>query len=316
MADGNSMVAGSAAALSPAPRQVGSLKKLTRRRSTAALALCMPLILMVVGLKIYPAFYAVFLSMLDRKMNNFVGLDNFIFLLGRPSFHLVIFQSCLFAITAVVLKAFIGFILAHLMHNIRGKNQRVWRGLLLVPWVIPLSLSTLTWWWLFDPSYSAFNWTLNWLGFESIPFLGTTWNARIAVIAVNTWFGAPFFMIMYLAALKSVPEQLYEAAAIDGAGAWQRLIFITLPMMRNIILITVLYSLIVTFADFDIVRILTNGGPQDSTHLFATYAFTVGIQSGNIPRGAAVSLFMFPILATLAFFVLRDVLKRNKEITS
>ena len=103
-------------------------------------------------------------------------------------------------------------------------------------------------------------------------------------------------------------------AAIDGANAWQKLIYVTLPMMRNIISITMLYSLIVTFADFDIVRILTNGGPQDSTHLFATYAFTVGIQSGNIPRGASVSLFMFPILATLAFFVLRDVMKRNKEM--
>ena len=316
MADGGTMVIGSSAATSPAPRRVGSLRKLGRRRTTTALLLCAPLILLILSLKIYPTFYAVFLSLLDRKMNEFVGLDNYIFLLSRPSFQLVIFQSCLFAITAVMLKALIGFVLAHLMHNIRGKNQRIWRGLLLVPWVIPLSLSTLTWWWLFDPSYSAFNWTLNWLGFESIPFLGTTWNARIAVIAVNTWFGAPFFMIMYLAALKSVPEQLYEAAAIDGATAWQKLIFITLPMMRNIILITVLYSLIVTFADFDIVRILTNGGPQDSTHLFATYAFTVGIQSGNIPRGASVSLFMFPILATLAFFVLRDVLKRNKEIST
>ena len=316
MADGGTMVIGSSTATSPAPRRVGSLRKLGRRRTTTALLLCAPLILLILSLKIYPTFYAVFLSLLDRKMNEFVGLDNYIFLLSRPSFQLVIFQSCLFAITAVMLKALIGFVLAHLMHNIRGKNQRIWRGLLLVPWVIPLSLSTLTWWWLFDPSYSAFNWTLNWLGFESIPFLGTTWNARIAVIAVNTWFGAPFFMIMYLAALKSVPEQLYEAAAIDGATAWQKLIFITLPMMRNIILITVLYSLIVTFADFDIVRILTNGGPQDSTHLFATYAFTVGIQSGNIPRGASVSLFMFPILATLAFFVLRDVLKRNKEVTA
>ncbi len=314
MADGSTMVAGSGVAMSPAPRQGASLRKLSRRRSTAALALCMPLILLIVGLKIYPTFYAVYLSMLDRKMLKFVGLDNFIFLLDRPSFQLVIFQSCLFAITAVIMKAFIGFILAHLMHNIRGPSQRVWRGLLLVPWVIPLSLSTLTWWWLFDPSYSAFNWTLTWLGLPEIPFLGTVWNARISVIAVNTWFGAPFFMIMYLAALKSVPEQLYEAAAIDGAGAWQRLIYITLPMMRNIILITVLYSLIVTFADFDIVRILTNGGPQDGTHLFATYAFSVGIQSGNIPRGASVSLFMFPILATLAFFVLRDVLKRNKEV--
>ena len=316
MADSSTMAIGTGASISPAPRRVGSLKKLSRRRSVTALLLCAPLILLIVGLKVYPTFYAVFLSMLDRKMINFVGLDNFAFLLTRPSFHLVIFQSCLFAITAVAMKAFVGFVLAHLMHNIRGKNQRIWRGLLLVPWVIPLSLSTLTWWWLFDPSYSAFNWTLNWLGFDSIPFLGTTWNARIAVIAVNVWFGAPFFMIMYLAALKSVPEQLYEAAAIDGATAWQKLIYVTLPMMRNIILITVLYSLIVTFADFDIVRILTNGGPQDSTHLFATYAFTVGIQSGNIPRGASVSLFMFPILATLAFFVLRDVLKRNKEIST
>jgi len=316
MADGSTMVVGSGDAMSPAPRKVGSLKQLSRRRSTAALLLCLPLILLIVGLKIYPTFYAIFLSMLDRKMNNFVGLDNFAFLLTRPSFHLVIFQSCLFAITAVILKAFLGFILAHLMHNIRGKNQRVWRGLLLVPWVIPLSLSTLTWWWLFDPSYSALNWTLEYFGLDAIPFLGTRWNARISVIMVNVWFGAPFFMIMYLAALKSVSEQLYEAAAIDGANAWQKLIYITLPMMRNIILITVLYSLIVTFADFDIVRILTNGGPQDSTHLFATYAFTVGIQSGNIPRGASVSLFMFPILATLAFFVLRDVLKRNKEVAS
>ena len=314
MADGSTMVAGSAAAMSPAPRQVGSLKKLTRRRSTAALALCMPLILMVVGLKIYPTFYAVFLSMLDRKMNSFVGLDNFIFMLSRPSFHLVIFQSCLFAITAVVMKAFIGFILAHLMHNIRGKNQRVWRGLLLVPWVIPLSLSTLTWWWLFDPTYSSINWVLAVFAVPAVPWLGEPWWARISVIMVNVWYGAPFFMIMYLAALKSVPEQLYEAAAIDGASSTQRLIHITLPMMRNIISITVLFSLIVTFANYDIVRVLTNGGPRDLTHMFATYAFQVGILSGNIPRGAAVSLFMLPALAVFAFFILRGVNQRNREM--
>jgi multiple sugar transport system permease protein len=113
-----------------------------------------------------------------------------------------------------------------------------------------------------------------------------------------------------------VPEQLYEAAAIDGAGAMQKLLFITLPMMRNIISITVLFSLIVTFADFDIVRILTGGGPQDSTHLFATYAFSVGIQSGDVPLGAAVSLFMFPILAVAAYFVLRGVNKRSEEIAT
>ena len=134
------------------------------------------------------------------------------------------------------------------------------------------------------------------------------------MILVNVWYGAPFFMIMYLAALKSVPEQLYEAAAIDGATGWQKLRYVTLPMMRNIIAITVLFSLIVTFANFDIVRILTNGGPRDMTHMFATYAFQVGIQSGNMPLGAAVSLFMFPILAIVGVFMLRGVRKRRREI--
>jgi multiple sugar transport system permease protein len=202
------------------------------------------------------------------------------------------------------------------MHNIPGTNQRIWRGLLLVPWVIPLALSTLGWWWMFDPSYSAFNWVLNQLGFASVPWLGVGWIARFCTITVNVWFGTPFFMIMYLAALKSVPEQLYEAAAIDGASTLQKLFFVTLPMMRNIIAITVLFSLIVTFADFDIVRILTGGGPQDMTHVFATYAFQVGIQSGDIPLGASVSLFMFPILAIAAFFVLRGVTRRTKEIAA
>ena len=117
------------------------------------------------------------------------------------------------------------------------------------------------------------------------------------MILVNVWYGAPFFLIMYLAALKSVPEQLYEAAAIDGANAWQKFVHITLPMMRNIIAITVLFSLIVTFANFDIVQIMTAGGPRNMTHVFATYAFLLGIRSGDIPLGASVSLFMFPILA-------------------
>jgi multiple sugar transport system permease protein len=236
--------------------------------------------------------------------------------LKRNTFQLVIFQSCLFAISAVVLKALIGFVLAHLMHNIPGGKQRLLRGLLLVPWVIPLALSTLTWWWMFDPSYSALNWVVNQFGFRNIPWLAEGWIARICVITVNVWFGTPFFMIMYLAALKSVPDQLYEAAAIDGASARQKLFFVTLPMMRNIISITVLFSLIVTFADFDIVRILTYGGPEDMTHIFATYAFQVGIQSGDIPLGAAISLFMFPILAVAAFFVLRGVTRRTKEIAA
>jgi multiple sugar transport system permease protein len=315
MADGTSVPAGIISA-SPARVRRGSLRRLMHRRSTIAFLMCLPLILLIMGLVVYPAFYAIYLSMLNKRMTQFVGFRNFTFLLGRNTFQLVIFQSCLFAVTAVVLKAVIGFILAHLMHNIPSRRQRIWRGLLLVPWVIPPALSTLGWWWLFDPSYSAFNWILNQLGFDSVPWLGDPWIARFCVIAVNVWFGTPFFMIMYLAALKSVPDQLYEAAAIDGANAVQKLIYVTLPMMRNIIAITVLFSLIVTFANFDIVRILTSGGPRDMTHLFATYAFQVGIQSGDIPLGASVSLFMFPILAVFAFFVLRGITKRSREVAT
>ena len=216
MADGTSVPIGVVAPGKPTARK-NTMQRFAQRRSTMGFLLCLPLILLVAGFVIYPAFYAIYLSMLNKKMTAFVGLGNFQFLLKRHTFQLVIFQSCLFAITAVVLKALIGFILAHLMHNIPGKNQRIWRGLLLVPWVIPLALSTLTWWWMFDPSYSAFNWVLNQFGIANVPWLGVGWIARFCTITVNVWYGTPFFMIMYLAALKSVPEQLYEAAAIDGA---------------------------------------------------------------------------------------------------
>ena len=293
--------------------RTGGFRQIMRRRSTVAFLLCLPLILLIIGLVVYPALYAIYLSLLNKRMTQFVGLGNFAFLLHRSTFRLVIFQSCLFAITAVIAKAVIGFTLAHLMHNLPSKNQRIWRGLLLLPWVIPLAISTLGWWWLFDPSYSAFNWVLNGLGLPEVAWLGDANWARFCTILVNTWYGTPFFMIMYLAALKSVPEHLYESAAIDGANAWQKMLYVTLPMLRNIISITVLFSLIVTFANFDIVRILTNGGPQDQTHIFATYAFQVGIQSGDIPLGASVSLFMLPILAVASFFILRGVTRRSKE---
>ncbi len=220
-------------------------------------------------------------------MERFVGFGNFTFLFKRETFWMVVQQSCIFAITAVIFKALIGFIVAHFVHNIPAKGQRKWRGMLLVPWVIPPAMSCLAWLWLFDPSYSAFNWMLALFGIGPVPWTGDAYWARFSVILVNVWIGAPFFMIMYLAALKSVPEQLYEAAAIDGANWWQRMWYVTLPMMRNIIAITALFSLIVTFANFDIVRILTAGGPIDRTHVFATWSFWLGIQGNDIPLGAA-----------------------------
>ncbi len=285
-----------------------SLHKLMQRKSTIAFLMALPLILLIFTLVAYPAGYAVYLSMLNKSMTKFVWFSNFDFLFGRETFWMVVYQSCLFAITAVLFKAII------FVHNIPSKGQRKWRGMLLVPWVIPPAMSTLAWLWLFDPSYSAFNWLLAPLGIGPIPWIGETAWARFSVILVNVWIGAPFFMIMYLAALKSVPEQLYEAAAIDGATWWQRIWYVTLPMMRNIIAITALFSTIVTFANFDIVRVLTRGDPLNTTHIFGTYSFRLGIESNDIPLGATVSLFMVPILAVAAVFILRDITKRGSEV--
>jgi len=302
--------------LSAAPARVkrGGLNLFMRRRSTIAFIMCLPLILVILCLVVYPAFYSIFLSMLNKSQTRFIGLGNFTFLLSRDVFWMVVWQSAVFALSAVFFKALIGLITAHLINNLPAKGQRKWRGMLLVPWVIPLALSTLGWWWMFDPTHSAFNWFVRGLGFEEIPWLSDPYWARFSVILVNVWYGAPFFLIMYLAALKSVPEQLYEAASIDGANAWQKFIHVTLPMMRNIMAITILFSLIVTFANFDIVQIMTAGGPRNMTHMFATYAFLLGIRSGDLPLGAATSLFMFPILAIAAVFILRGVRKRGREI--
>ena len=296
-----------------AKRRPVTLEKFFQRRSTIAFLMALPLMLIIFGLVAYPAGYAVHLATLNKGMERFVGVDNFTFLFGRDTFWMVVRQSVVFAVTAVIFKAIIGFVVAHFVHNIPAKGQRKWRGMLLVPWVIPPAMSTLAWLWLFDPSYSAFNWILAKFGVAAVPWTGDADWARFSVILVNIWIGAPFFMIMYLAALKSVPEQLFEAASIDGANWWQRIWYITLPMMRNIIAITVLFSLIVTFANFDIVRVLTSGGPVDSTHVFATWAFKLGIEGGDIPLGATISLFMVPILGIAAVFILRDINKRGNE---
>jgi multiple sugar transport system permease protein len=291
-----------------------SLHKLLRRRSTIAFLMTLPLITVIVALVAYPTGYAIYLSMLDRSMTRFVGLANFALLVSREGFWRVVYQTSLFAVTAVALKAIIGFVLAHLLHNIPTKGQRKWRGMLLVSWVIPPAMSVLAWRLLFDPSFSAFNWVLEHLGMDRIFWLGEPGWARFSVILVTVWFGAPFFMVMFLASLTSVPEELYEAASIDGATWWQRLRYVTFPMMRNVIAITMMFSLIGSFAGFTLVALLTNGGPLGATQVLGTLSFLIGILSGNLPMGAAIALFMVPILAVAATIILRGVGKRGNEV--
>ena len=278
-----------------------------RSRAIIAFFMSLPLLLLIGGLIVYPFFYSIYLSMLNKRETAFVGLDNLRYLVRYETFWLVVQNSVVFTVTAVFFKALLGFILAITIHALPARGQRLWRGITLIPWVMPLALSTLGWWWIFEPTHSALNWVLVLLGISPKSWLSEPFWARFATILVNIWFGTPFFMIMYLAGLKSIPQELFESSAIDGASPAQRLRYITLPMLKNIIAITMLFSTIVTFANFDIVRVLTRGGPRDTTHLFGTYAFQLGIQGGDVPLGAAVSLFMFPILALSAFFILRGI---------
>src|SRR5471030_241238 len=189
-----------------APVRRHGLQRFMRRRSTIALVMCLPLIAIVAGLIIYPAFYSIYLSMLNKAQTRFIGLSNFTYLLSRDTFWMVVQQSAIFALSAVFFKALIGLITAHLVNNLPAKGQRKWRGMLLVPWVIPLALSTLGWWWLFDPTYSAINFLLMSLGFEQIAWLSTPYWARFSVILVNVWYGAPFFLIMYLRSEEHTSE--------------------------------------------------------------------------------------------------------------
>jgi multiple sugar transport system permease protein len=269
--------------------------------------MCLPLVALIGGLVAYPFFYSIYLSMLNKRETAFVGLANFRYLTTLDTFWMVVRTSFFFTAVAVLWKAFLGFLLALVIHTLPSRGQRIWRGLCLIPWVMPLALSSLGWWWIYEPTHSALNWLLSLLGISPKPWLADPFWAKFSVILVNIWYGTPFFMITYLAGLKSIPLELFESAAIDGANAAQRLRYVVLPMLKNIIAITVLFSTIVTLATFDIIRVLTRGGPRQSTHMFGTWAFELGIATGDVPLGAAVSLFMFPILAVSAFLILRGI---------
>ncbi len=272
----------------------------------------LPLVILMIVLVAYPAGSAIYLSLLDRSMTKLVGLANFARLFDSDRFWMLFYQTSLFAITAVACKTVIGFAAAHFMHNVPTRGQRKWRGMLLVPWVIPPAMSTLAWRELFDPTYSAFNWILEHVGLPRISWLAETDWARFCVVLATVWMGAPLFMIMYLASLKSVPDELYEAASIDGATWWQRTRYVTFPMTRNVIAITMLFYLIGGFSGFTIVNVLTNGGPLGATHVLATAAMLIGIGVGNFPMGAAVSLCMVPVLAVAAICILRGIGKRGR----
>ena len=294
------------------PKRRGGLQRFARRKSTIAFLMALPLILLIGSLVVYPTLYAIYLAMLNKSLERFVGLSNFTFLFTRETFWMVVKQSCIFAVSAVVFKALIGFAVAHFVHNVPAKGQRKWRGMLLIPWVIPPAMSTLGWFWLFDPSYSAFNWVFVRIGLPSITWLGDANWARFSVILVNVWYGAPFFLIMYLAALKSVPDQLYEAASIDGASWWQELRYITLPLMAPAILVTFAFRLVIAFKVFDEIYLLTGGGPVTATEVLSFTLFQRLFTEDREGYGSAMAVAII-FLCSLLLVVAVSVGRRSER---
>jgi len=302
-----------AAALPPIGR-LARLHEWWEQEHIFGFGLILPALLLITCLVAYPFCMAIYFSLSDYWVGSpgtFIGLKNFRDILGSEIFQQTVYNSFVFTSIAVVIKTLLGVWLAMLLFR-NFKFKRLVRGAVLLPWVIPTALSTLAWWWMFDSLYSVVNWTGIHLGLINPPgpnWLGMTSYAMTAVIAVNVWRGLPFFAITVLAGLMAVPREFHEAAEVDGASSWGRFWHVTLPLIKPVLAVVILFSTIFTFGDFNIVQVLTRGGPINTTHLFATLAYQVGLSGGNLGQGAAISLFIFPLLALVVFFQLRYVRK-------
>jgi multiple sugar transport system permease protein len=262
-----------------------------------------PGVLFLLAFVAYPFFYGIYLSLAERRVaqaGTFVGLANFVAMTHDPVFWQVTRNTFLYTIVATVLKMVGGLAMALVINQqFRGRNLA--RAFLLLPFIVPTVLSTVAWMWILDPTFSVVNWTLVNSGLVSqrLSWLGNASLAMVSIIAVNTWRGLPFYGITLLAGLQTISPDLYEAAAIDGAGVVQRFRYITLPVLKPILVIVTMFSVIFTFSDFQLPYVLTHGGPANATHLFATYAFDIGMSAGMLGMGAAVALAMLPALALL-----------------
>ena len=275
------------------------LRKLEDERWLALVLLTPTAVLL--GLFIaYPFAEGVLLSLSSAKVGDpgeFVGLANFAKLWDDNIFWTSVWNTFWYTGVTTVFKLGLGLWLAMLLNrHFRGKA--LVRAFILLPFIIPTVLSTFAWKWMFDPTFSVINWTLFKVGLihARINWLGDSDLAMASIMVVNIWRGVPFFAISLLAGLQTISPELNEAAAIDGARPWNRFWYITWPLLLPVTMVVMLFSVIQTFADFQLVYVMTGGGPANATHLFATYAYQIGIVSGLLSQGAAVSLAMFPFL--------------------
>jgi multiple sugar transport system permease protein len=274
-----------------------------------AVVLLAPTVLLLGTFIAYPFVSGVWLSLSSTSVGNpgrFVGVQNFVKAWNDSIFQTAFRNTVFYTFWATLFKLVLGMWLALLLNrHFRGK--RLVRASMLLPFIIPTVLSTFAWRWMFDPTFSVLNWLLYMSGLivTKVPFLSDGAYAMWCAIVVNTWRGMPFFAITLLAGLQTISTDLQEAASLDGANGWQRFWHVTWPLLKPVTLVVVVFSIIQTFSDFQLIYVLTGGGPANSTHLLATYAYQVGVATGLLGEGAAISLFMLPVLFLVVWVQLR-----------
>ncbi len=291
------------------------LPRALRRDTGAAFVFLLPLLVLVIGLIAYPFARAIWLSLTDKLVGypeRFVGLRNYAYVLDDDTFHEVVKNTLVFTVGSLVLKVLTGLAMALVLNGVwRGRN--FFRGLFLLPWITSTVVIALTWRWMFDafPGRGFFNSVLIDTGLISHPiaFMATPAGAMGAVIVANWWRAFPFFGVSYLAGMQAIPRELYDAASVDGAGAWHRFRHVTLPGLRHVMIVTIVLSFILTINDFNIVYVMTRGGPGTATQVFATYSYEVAFNQLRWGRGVTISIFLVPVLIVAIALISRYLLK-------
>src|SRR5262245_31477653 len=282
------------------------LARLFNNRHFLGLLFMLPAAVLLLLFLTYPLGLGTWLGFTDAKIGragHWVGLENFDFLVGDSVARLSLFNTLFYTIVASGLKFALGLWLALLLNRHMPFKAFV-RAIVLLPFIVPTALSAIAFWWMFDSQFSVISWALvkTRLIDRYIGFLGEPWLARLATIAANVWRGMPFVAICLLAGLQTIPPSLYEAAALDGATSWQRFRFVTLPFLTPIIAVVMTFSVLFTFTDFQLIYVLTRGGPLNATHLMATLSFQRAIPGGSLGEGAALATAMVPFLLAAILF--------------
>lgn len=282
------------------------LRTLQNSRNLLGLLFMLPAAVLLLLFLTYPLGLGVWLGFTDTKVGRggeWIGLENYQFLWGDSVTRLALFNTLFYTVVASIIKFALGLWLAILL-NEHLPFKTFFRTVILLPYIVPTALSAIAFWWIFDTQFSIISWTLMKLGLiqNYIDFLGEPWNARLSTIAANIWRGVPFVAITLLAGLQTISPSLYEAGAIDGATGWQRFRYITLPLLTPIIAVVMTFSVLFTFTDFQLIYVLTRGGPLNATHLMATLSFQRAIPGGALGEGAAIAIAMVPFLLASILF--------------